>query len=251
MRRVMISLTAAACLAGTAHAYPNGTPYYVTDLVPACASCHAILDAAVMPEALPEAVAAELAKNKHLGAIGAGAFPLYSELSPAQKASLAVEVEALDREASVELSAPASAKAGAEVEVIVRYAGGNGPVVGVMLVDRAHRNQARPVQSGGWKILGVRAQTSDGKDASEWFARRGEPKTSDLNFVLLPAARSPGGPAPAGTVTFRLRAPADPGSHPLTAVFLYGTENTDRAGFFQRPSGRTNFSKTAAVAVGN
>lgn len=244
-------MAAAVCLAGGAHAYPNGTPYYVTDLVPACASCHAVLDAAVMPDAPPEAAAAELAENKHLGAIRAGAFPLYSELSPAQKTALAAEVEALDREASVELSAPASAEAGAEVEVVVRYAGGNGPVVGVMLVDRAHRHQARPVQAGGWKIVGVKAATSDGKDASEWFARRAEPQTADLNFLLLPAGRAPGGPVPAGTVTFRLRAPADPGSHPLTAVLLYGTENTDRAGFFQRPSGRTLFSKAAAVAVGN
>ncbi len=247
--KALLFAAAASLLAAAAHAYPNGTPHYVTDLVPACASCHSILDAATMPEAPPERAAAELAENKHLGAVKAGAFPLYAELTQAQRDALAAAVAAVDREAVVEVHAPASAKLGAEVEVSVRYTGGNGPVVGVMLVDRALRNQARPIQAGGWKILGVTAKTSEGKDAAEWFSHRVEPKAADLNILLLPAERATGAPAPGGTVSFRLRAPHDPGTYPVTAVFLYGTENTDRAGFFQRPSGRTIFSTTAPVAV--
>lgn len=249
MKAPIAAVAAALLAAATVHGYPNGTPQYVTDLVPACASCHSILDAAAMPEAPPERAAAEVAGAKHLGAVKAGAFPLYSELSPAQRDALAAAVAAADGEARVSVQVPATATPGAEVEVSVRYAGGNGPVVGVMLVDRPLRNQARPIQAGGWKILGVTAQTADGKDAAAWFAQRAEPKSADLNFLLLPAERAAGAPAPSGTVAFRLRAPPDAGTYPVTAVLLYGTENTDRAGFFQRPSGRTLFSAPASVAV--
>ncbi len=39
------------------------------------------------------------------------------------------------------------------------------------------------------------------------------------------------------------------GAYSLTAVFLFGTENTDRAGFIQRPSGRILFSQPITVTV--
>ena len=40
-----------------------------------------------------------------------------------------------------------------------------------------------------------------------------------------------------------------PGTYSLTAAFLYGTENADKAGFFQRPSGRILFSEEMKVQV--
>ncbi|MHB8765339.1 MAG: hypothetical protein ACYDA8_13550, partial [Deferrisomatales bacterium] len=81
-----------------------------------------------------------------------------------------------------------------------------------------------------------------------WLAGR-LARAKYLNVRLRPAPRRAGGPAPSGTVTFRLDAPHRAGSYSLAAVFLYGTENTDRAGFFQRPSGRILFSKPASVQV--
>ena len=247
MRHVLVIATLG--LAGSAAAYPNGTLHYVTDMVPACASCHSILDAGTMPEAPAETARAELAANKHVGAIRKGVFPLYSELDEGMREALVREVARYDGEAEVSVSAPENAGRGEELRVEVKYKGGNGPVVGIMLVDRALRNQARPIQALGWRILRVAAQTSSGQDASGWFARRVGRQKDDLNFVLLPAVRTTPGPPPSGIVTFELRAPSEIGTYPVTAVFLYGTENTDRAGFFQRPSGRTAFSATSEVAV--
>jgi hypothetical protein len=250
MPRPWIAALPLALWAGTALAYPGGTPHYVTDLVPACASCHSVADAGTMPEMPPERAAAEVAANKHLGAIRAGAFPMYAELDENARQKLVAEVEAVDAGARVELTAGASAAPGATVEVRVAYAGGNGPVVGVMLVDRPLRYQARPVQAGGWLVQGVEARTARGKDATEWFSHRHGGADPTLNFVLLPAPTpAKKGAAPSGRVTWRLRAPAVAGTYPLTAVFLYGTENTDRAGFFQRPSGRILFSLPVTVTV--
>jgi hypothetical protein len=236
-------------VAATSGAYPNGTPHYVTDLVPACASCHSVLDPATMPEMPPDMADMELASNKHIVAIQRGLFPMYSELTSEQKASLIEKVQALDREASVELIVPTRVNRGEEFEAMVKYTGGNGPVVGVMLLDRALRYQARPVQAKGWSIISATAQTSTGGDASEWFARRLDKGEGNLNFILIPANRSAGGPAPSGTAAFRLKAPRDPGDYSMAVAFLYGTENTDRAGFFQRPSGRVRFSKELTVSV--
>lgn len=247
MKRVFGVLGLVAGCAVGAWAYPNGTPHYVTDLVPACASCHSVRDAGTMPELPDRRAQGELAANKHLGAIRAGAFPMYAELSPEQREALAAEVERIDREAAVELRGPGTAGPGETVEVTVSYRGGNGPVVGILLVDRPLRYQARPAQAVGWRILGVTARTEAGKGTGEWFSHRVD-GAKDLNFVLLPAAPR-GEEPPSGTVTFRLRAPTAGGTAPLAAVFLYGTENTDRAGFFQRPSGRILFSEPLEVRV--
>ncbi|GAB4269230.1 MAG: hypothetical protein Kow0092_23220 [Deferrisomatales bacterium] len=236
-------------LAGGALAYPNGTPFYVTDLVPACAACHSVLDPATMPELPAERAAAEVAAQKHLSAVRAGAFPIYSELDEGQREALAAEIEGYDREARVELQLEPTVRAGRTVQARVSYRGGNGPVVGVLLVDRPLRYQARPAQALGWRILEARARTADGQSADRWFARRVEPRSADLNFVTVPAPRPPGAPAPSGTVTFTLRAPPEPGVYPLTAVLLYGTENTDRNAFLQRPSGRILFSAPVTVRV--
>ncbi|RMG94614.1 MAG: hypothetical protein D6708_03980, partial [Candidatus Dadabacteria bacterium] len=204
--------------AAGAWAYPNGTPHYVTDLVPACASCHSVRDAGTMPELPDRRAQGELAANKHLGAIRAGAFPMYAELTPKQREALAAEVERIDREARVELRGPDAAAPGETVEVTVSYRGGNGPVVGVLLVDRPLRYQARPAQAVGWRIVGVSARTGSGEGAEQWFSHRVD-GARNLNFVLLPASPGTGEP-PSGTVTFRLRAPAEEGTAPLTAVFL-------------------------------
>jgi hypothetical protein len=249
MKTCGFAILIALGLVGITGAYPNGTPNYVTDLVPACASCHSVLDPATMPELPSEVAAQELASNKHIGAIRSGAFPIYGELTDKEKDDLAKEVEALDREARVELISSTMVSPGKETEVQVNYTGGNGPVVGIMLVDRRLRYQARPIQATGWMILDVRAKTSMGRDASMWFARRIDRGKANLNFLLIPAERPAGGPPPSGNVTFKLVAPQNPGHYSITAVFLYGTENTDRAGFFHRPSGRILFSKDVVIVV--
>jgi hypothetical protein len=38
---------------------------------------------------------------------------------------------------------------------------------------------------------------------------------------------------PSGEITYTLKSPDKPGIHSLTAALFYGTENTEKAGFFR------------------
>lgn len=236
-----------------AYAYPNGTAMYVTDTGPFCASCHSAAKAEYMPELPPDAARGETPEQKHYGLVRMPAMPSpYAELTQGQKDEVIRTAQRIDRNSSVAVSAPASVKAGSEVRVVVKAKGGNGPVIGIMLVDRALRYQARPVSADGWAITGepeVRGQ--DGSLQRNWLDRRIKDLRRNLNFVLVFDQRfdPEKGVYPSGEVAYTLKAPAERGVYTLTAAFLYGTENTDRAGFFQRPSGRILFSDEVKVLV--
>lgn len=251
--------TAAFCLSlavlspALAAAYPNGTPQYVTDAAPFCASCHSAAKALYMPELSAEAALRELPEAKHYGAVRSQEPPSpYLELTEAQREEVVRAARLIDANSWVTLTAPESAKAGGEITVTVKARGGNGPAVGIMLVDRALRFQARPAPSAGWLVSGepeVRGQ--DGKPQTRWLDRRAKGASRNLSYMMAEGLRfDPGkGIYPEATVTYRLKAPSAPGLYTLSAAFLYGTENTDKAGFFQRPSGRILFSEEAIVRV--
>lgn len=236
-----------------AYGYPNGTPQYVTDTSPFCASCHSAVKAEYMPELAPEAAKNETPENKHYGLIRMSGMPTpYIELNNGQKEKLIKDARAIDSNSSVSITAPSKVKRGEEIKVTINAKGGNGPVIGVMLVDRALRYQSRPVASDGWVIAGEpEVKGQDGKVQTTWLDRRIKGAKRNLNYVNIENQRfdTEKGIYPEGVVTYTLKAPPSPGPYTLTAAFLYGTENTDRAGFFQRPSGRIVFSDELKVQV--
>lgn len=236
-----------------AGAYPNGTPMYATDAAPFCASCHSSAKAQYMPELPAEAAQRETPEFKHYSLVRMPTMPSpYAELTAEQKERLVKNAQQIDSRSSVSISAPAKAKAGQTITVTVRAAGGNGPAIGIMLVDKALRFQSRPVSASGWTIVGepeVRGQ--GGKTQTQWLDRRMKGLSRGLNYVNVEGqAFDPSKEIyPEATVVYTLRAPVQPGSYTIAAAFLYGTENAESAGFFQRPSGRILFSEEAGVKV--
>lgn len=235
------------------HAYPNGTLMYVTDMLPACASCHSAAKAEYMPELPADMARNEMPELKHYGLVRMPSMPSpYLELTEEQKDRIIKEAKAIDANSAATVSAPARAKKGENIKVTVRARGGDGPVIGLMLVDKPLRFQARPVQSDGWMMMDepvVKGQ--DGKIQTAWLERRIRGLKRNLNFVLVMDQKfDPGkGVFPSGEVAYTLKAPSVPGTYSLTAAFLYGTENADKAGFFQRPSGRILFSDEMKIEV--
>jgi hypothetical protein len=217
---------AAFALATVAGAYPGGTPSYQTDVAPFCASCHSSRDVNALDGAGARATK-ELVENKHLAVIRA-ADPRsgYAALSEADRAALIGHIEALDRASTVSLEAPASVKAGATFSVTVKVTGGAGPVVGVALVDRAHRWYARPASSAGWQVTAPPEIRVGGERKSDWIEKRPAAAGRNLSFVNVTGIRSDAakGEFASAQVTFTLRAPAQPGPTPLAASFLYGSE---------------------------
>ncbi|MBW7957498.1 MAG: hypothetical protein H3C68_06345 [Deltaproteobacteria bacterium] len=253
MRKAVFFLLFAVAAPSAAFAYPNGTPMYLTDTGPFCASCHSAMKAEYMPEVPPDLAKIEGPLAKHYGLVRAKLPPSpYIELTDEEKEEVIRVARLIDSRSSVTISAPESVKAGAEMIVEVKARGGNGPVIGIMLVDRALRFQSRPVSSAGWQVMGepeVRGQ--DGKPQRSWFEKRSEGLPTNLNYVAIEGQSFDleRDSLPGGTVTYRLKAPLSPGVYTLAAAFLYGTENTDKAGFFQRPSGRILFSEEIRIRV--
>ncbi|NIW36727.1 MAG: hypothetical protein GWN32_09395, partial [Gemmatimonadetes bacterium] len=96
--------------------------------------------------------------------------------------------------------------------------GGAGPVVGVALVDRAHRWYAAPAPSAGWSVVEPpRVTGPDGQLQNEWISKRPESAGRNLSFVNITGVSS----SPvlqqwgSASVVFTLRAPDRPGSYPL------------------------------------
>lgn len=234
-------------------AYPNGTPQYVTDAAPFCASCHSSVKAEYMPELPPDLAEKELPEAKHYGMVRMGAPPSpYIELTKDEKERLIKAAKEIDANSRVTVSAPGRTSPGSEIKVTVSARGGNGPVIGVMLVDSALRYQARPIASEGWLVTAEpEVKGQDGKKQTDWLDKRRKGAPRNLSFVLIERQRSDpaNGVYPEGTIVFTLKAPAKPGAYTVTAALLYGTENTDKAGFFQRPSGRILFSEEKTVMV--
>lgn len=231
--------------------YPNGTPFYVTDIGPFCASCHAQNKIVYTPELPPELSSKEIPESKHYAFIKSIPSP-YAELTMEQKEAIIKEAQFIDANSSISIIAPSRGKAGEVMKVTVIAKGGNGPVIGVVLVDRPLRNQARPIQAEGWGIIEEpEIKGQDEKVQKSWLNKRIDGLKRNINYVMIMDQKYDKGRNlfPSGEITYTLKAPDKPGTYTLAAALLYGTENTEKAGFFQRPSGRILFSEQININV--
>jgi cytochrome c553 len=253
----------AALAAGTASAYPGGTPSFQTDAAPYCAGCHASRDVEMLAGA-PDYAQKQLAERKHIALILSGQEG-YASLSEEDRRTLADQIRALDVASTVVLAAPPRVHTGQAFEVRVEVTGGGGPAVGIALVDRAHRWFARPAASAGWQMVAPpRVTGPDGQPQDEWLAKRPAELTRNLSFVNVTGVESD---AAAGrwakaSVIFTLRAPLQPGTYPLVAAYFYGTEKSTVLGYTTNSvgwkevrggtgggSGRILFSPAATIEV--
>ena len=240
MMRIHRIFAIAAVLAPlSAAGYPGGTPSYQTDIAPFCAGCHS----SKIPEVLlgaGERAEKEVSERKHIAVILAGEKG-YASLTEADRQTLAEQIRALDVASSVSMAAPESVAPGASFEVSVSVTGGAGPVVGVALVDRAHRWYARSAASAGWQVVAPPAVIGpDGHPQNEWIAKRPESFDRNVSFVNVTGVSSDAaaGRWASATVVFALRAPDRIGSYPLAAAFFYGTEKSTALGYTTDALGR-------------
>ncbi|MBW2275333.1 MAG: hypothetical protein JRG96_18865 [Deltaproteobacteria bacterium] len=263
--RTLLSLLALVvlCVAGSASAYPGGTPDFQTDVEPFCAACHSSTDEAALAGA-GERARKEVAARKHIAPIQAGEKG-YGKLSEADRATLIAHIQAVDANSKITLEFPPQVAAGENFQVTVKLTGGAGPVVGVALVDRPHRWFARSATSAGWTV--VDAPTVIGPDGSlqtQWLGRRPERYGRNITYVNVTGVSSD---AAAGTwskskVIFTLRAPDKPGDYPLVGTYLYGTEKASPLGYEEHPiygklvrgtyqgkSGRVKFTPLHVITV--
>jgi len=234
-----LAVAIAFALPLAASAYPGGTPTFQTDVAPFCASCHSSRSPEVLAGA-GERADKEVAESKHLAVILSGQQG-YKSLGESDRQTLATHIRALDAASTVTMSAPKSVKPGETFLVQVDVTGGAGPVVGVALVDRAHRWYARPAASAGWTVAAPPAITgADGQPRSDWLEKRPESAGRNLSFVNVTGVESDAaaGSWDAARVVFTLRAPDRPGSHPLAAAYFYGTEKSSVLGYTTNAIGR-------------
>ncbi|MEK6531757.1 MAG: hypothetical protein AABZ23_04600 [Deltaproteobacteria bacterium] len=110
----------------------------------------------------------------------------YIELSDKEKEKIINIARLIDSKSSIALSAPMVVKAGGELKVFLKAKGGNGPVIGAMLVDKALRFQSRPVSSDGWEIMGEpEVLGQDGKPQKTWLDKRIKGLGKNLNFIMV------------------------------------------------------------------
>ncbi len=237
--RIALAWVATLLLAPVAAAYPGGTPRFQTDVGPYCAACHASRAVDVLAGA-GEYAEKQLAKNKHLALILEGSKG-YADLSETDRATLADQIRALDEASTVAVEAPASVAPGQSFQVTVSVTGGAGPVVGVALVDRAHRWYARPAASAGWRVTGSPVVIGpDGQPQSEWLGALPDGIDGNLSYVNVTGIASDAvlGRWAKAQVVFNLRAPEQPGAYPLAAVYFYGTEKSTVLGYTTDAVGR-------------
>lgn len=246
-----------------AGAYPGGTPDFQTDVAPFCAGCHSSRSAEMLAGA-GEKAEKNLVENKHLALILEGKKG-YADLSAQDRATLADQIRALDAASSVRLDAPASIARGQTFQVTVHVTGGAGPVVGVGLVDRAHRWFARPAPAAGWAIAAPPVILgADGQPQNGWLSRRPDGLDRNISFVNVTDVESDAaaGNWASAKVIFTLRAPDRPGAYPLAAAYLYGTEKSTVLGYTTNAvgwkevrgglgggSGRVLFTPVATISV--
>ena len=252
-------------VASAAAAYPGGTPSYVTDVAPYCAGCHSSVSAEQFEGVQPTRAAAEVAANKHLAKIKTpGSDSPYAKLSPAERDELIAGIQKIDAGTSVKLVAPATVKAGQEVEVTVEVTGGSAPVLGIALVDSNQRWQASPATARGWLVVDKPKVTGpDGKPQTKFTDGRNPALPPGITYVNVYdiAADPAAGKFSNVKATWKLRAPAQAGTAPLAAVLFYGTEVSSPHGAVETPygksplgeftgsSGRIKFSDVSRVAV--
>jgi len=246
-----------------ASAYPGGTPDFQTDAAPYCAGCHSSRDATALAGA-GERAEKEVAERKHIAVILSGQKG-YASLSESDRQTLVEQIRALDAASTVSMKAPATVKAGESFLAQVSVTGGAGPVVGVALVDRDHRWYARPAASAGWTVISPpEILGSDGKPRNAWLEKRPESAGRNLSFVNVPGIESNSATEKwdSAEVVFALRAPDRPGTYPLAAAFLYGTEKSTLLGYttnamgwkevrggFTGGSGRILFTPVQSIQV--
>ncbi len=261
--RAFVAFAAALLPPGLGAAYPGGTPSFQTDVAPYCAACHSSRDESALAGAGDRA-AKKVAERGHIAVILSGQKG-YASLSETDRKMLADQIRALDEASTVALAVPASVKAGEAFQVTVSVTGGAGPVVGVALVDRAHRWLARPAASAGWRSAGPPQVTGpDGQPQNEWLSNRPESAGRDISYVNVTgiASDSVAKNWAKASVVFSLRAPDQPGTYPLAAAYFYGTEKSTVLGYTTSPlgrkevrgglgggSGRVLFSKVAQIQV--
>ncbi|MGI9592719.1 MAG: hypothetical protein ACR2P8_15220, partial [Myxococcota bacterium] len=259
----LAALLLVALWPASGHAYPGGTPSYQTDAAPFCAGCHSSRNVEML-EGAGERAQKELTERKHISLILSGRKN-YQGLTETDRKTLAEQIRALDEASTVVIAAPLQVQAGATFEVRVNVTGGAGPVVGVALVDRAHRWYARPAASVGWQVVEPpKVVGSDGKPQDGWLGKRPEEAGREVSYVNITdiASDSAAKKWATGEVTFILRAPPKPGTYPLAAAYLYGTEKSTVLGYttnavgWKEPrggvgggSGRVLFSDVLAIEV--
>lgn len=227
--------------AAVTHAYPGGTPGYVTDVAPYCASCHSSTSEDQFVGAPAGRASAELAANKHIAKIQtAGDGSPYKGLTAEQRQALIAGVQKIDAATTIALVAPARAKAGEVIEVFVEVTGGSAPVLGIALVDSNQRWQSSPATSAGWQVTAKPAVTGpDGQPQTKFTDGRNpalRPGTSYVNVYGI-AADTAAGKYSKVKVVWKLRAPSRGGPVPLAAVLLYGTEISSPNGAVESPTG--------------
>jgi hypothetical protein len=263
LRRFATLAFAWALVPGAGWAYPGGTSDYQTDAAPFCASCHSSRDADALAGA-GERAEKETAERKHIAVILSGQKG-YASLSEADRQTLAEQIRALDTASTVRLKAPAAVKAGETFQVQVSVTGGSGPVVGVALVDLAHRWYARPAASAGWSVVAPpEILGADGQPRPGWLDKRPAELGRNLGFVNVPGIESNAATRKwdSAEVFFTLRAPDRPGRYPLAASYWYGTEKSSLLGYttnamgwkevrggFTGGSGRVMFTPVQAILV--
>lgn len=259
-----IAVTALLSAPAGVSAYPGGTPDFQTDVAPYCAACHSSLTVESL-EGTGDRADKELSANKHLALILQGQAP-YDKLSEADRATLAQQIQAVDANSKIEfVDFPPQVKPGESFNVTVIVTGGAGPVVGVGLVDRAHRWYARPASSTGWRVVGPPTVIGpDGKRQSEWLDRRPARMDQRVTFVNVTGVESDAaaGKWAKSKVIYTLQAPDRPGDYPLVGAYWYGTEKATALGSTVHPvygkqplggyggkSGRVKFSAPLVISV--
>ncbi len=211
-------------VASRASGHPGGTPVDVKEPGLYCATCHSSTAEADL-SGTGEKSQAELAENKHLGAIRAG-VGVYSTLSDADRVRLVELLSAVDRSSTISIDAPAVVAPGATFEVKVDVTGGAGPTVAVGLFDRPHRLFARSLAKHGFERVGT-PTVSGGKASGGKAHLRGSPeKLRAQNLVEIEGVASSADSElwAKAQVVFTLKAPMKPGAYSIFGAYLYGTE---------------------------
>ncbi len=261
-----IALLAALSMGVTAPAfgYPGGTPDFQTDVAPFCAACHSSSSPKDLAGVPGDRAEKEVAANKHY-ALVAGGNKAYGELSEAQRAQLVELLKAVDANSTIEIEFPPQVAPGETFQITARVTGGAGPVVGVALVDRAHRWYAKPASSAGWQVVGAPTIIGpNGSPQTDWLSRRPERFGRAITYVNITDWKSDAdaGDWAKAKVIFTLKAPDKPGNYPLVGAYLFGTEKAiglstksnpmygdQPLGGYTGKSGRVKFSAEHVISV--
>lgn len=260
---VLCTLACLAGIVGLSTGYPNGPLHYVTDTAPYCGGCHMSLEREAMRGCDEDLISSYMADEIHYREIREG-LKDYEKLSAKERKQLLEDVKMMDQHASVTLDIPQTASPGEVITATVTTRGGADPHVGIQLVDIVHRFQGRAVSAAGWEIVGPpKVIGPDGEEQTAWLERRLPDLARNINFVLVFGTEADLSTATFSTtqVIFSLKAPSRPGSYPVAAVFLFGTEKASAVGRVKKigndmplggkggHSGRLLFSTPAIVQV--